>query len=166
MTLQYCIRSVEIGELNLQAPTHHLENIAAPCNVFASGADLPVFLNTQPYAKPKFMWPQNWHDRKHPDAMINDFRSFLDNTQEAMHPLAMYSGLLEFIKHQSHNSTYISDEQLHPIELYIFHGIKNQVDGSEGERVSHMCRCTGSHSWHGETDRTTGCAKAMSGEVI
>jgi hypothetical protein len=52
----------------------------------------------------------------------------------------------EFIKHMSHNKTYISDEQLHAMELYIYHGIKVQVEGSEGERISQMSQCTGSQS--------------------
>jgi hypothetical protein len=35
------------------------------------------------------------------------------------------------------------------MELCIYHGIKVQVEGLEGERISQMCRCTGSQSWHG-----------------
>ena len=33
------------------------------------------------------------------------------------------------------------------MELCIYHGIKVQVEGLEGERISKMCRCTGSQSW-------------------
>jgi hypothetical protein len=44
---------------------------------------------------------------------------------------------------------YISDEQLHTMELCNDHGIKIQVEGLDGERISQMCGCTGSQSWHG-----------------
>jgi hypothetical protein len=44
---------------------------------------------------------------------------------------------------------YISDEQMYAIELYIYPGIKIQVEGLDGERISQMCRCTGSQSWCG-----------------
>ena len=50
---------------------------------------------------------------------------------------------------KSCNKTYIWDEQLHTMELCIDHGIKVQVEGLEGERISQMCRCTGSQSWRG-----------------
>jgi len=94
------------------------------------------------------MRPQNRRDGKHPDATIKDFRALLDNTQDATHRAAIYSGMWEFIKHKSRNRTYISDEQLHAMELCFYHGIKVQVEGLEGERISQMCRCTGSQSWH------------------
>jgi hypothetical protein len=81
--------------------------------------------------------------------MIKDFRALLDNTQDATPRAAIYSGTREFMKHQSHTKTYISDEQLHTMELGIYHGIKVQVEGFEGERISQMCRCTGSQSWPG-----------------
>jgi hypothetical protein len=42
---------------------------------------------------------------------------------------------------------YISDEQLHAMELCLYHGIKVSVEGLEGERISQMCRYTGSQSW-------------------
>jgi len=45
--------------------------------------------------------------------------------------------------------TYILDEPLHSMELCIYHGITVQVEGVDGERISQMCRCTGSQSWHG-----------------
>jgi hypothetical protein len=35
------------------------------------------------------------------------------------------------------------------MELCIYHGIKVHVEGLEGERISQMCRCTGSHNWRG-----------------
>jgi len=47
------------------------------------------------------MGPQNHSDRKHPDAIIKDFRALLDNTQDAKHRVAIYSGMQEFIKHNS-----------------------------------------------------------------
>jgi len=85
------------------------------------------------------MGPQNRRDGKHPDAMIKDFRALLDNTQDAMHRVAIYSSTREFIKHKSCNTTYISDEQLHALELCIYHGITVQVEGLDGERISQMC---------------------------
>jgi hypothetical protein len=81
--------------------------------------------------------------------MIKDFRVLLDNTHDATHRVAIYSGTRGFIKHKSRNKTYISDEQLHAMELSIYLGIKVQVEGLDGERISQMCRCTGSQSWHG-----------------
>jgi hypothetical protein len=95
------------------------------------------------------MGPQNRRDGKHPDAMIKDFRALLNNTQGATHRVAIYSGMWEFIKHKSRNNTYISDDQLHAMELCIYHGIKVQVEGLDGERISQMCRCTGSQTWGG-----------------
>jgi hypothetical protein len=96
--------------------------------------------------KPEFMGPQNRLDGKHPDALIKDFRSSIDNTQDAMHRAAIYCGTREYIKHKSRNKTYISDEQLHAMELCIYHGINVQVEGLEAERISQMGRCTGSQS--------------------
>jgi len=95
------------------------------------------------------MGPQNCHDGKHPDAIITQFRALLNNMQDAMQLVAIYSGTREFIKHKSHNKTYIFDEQLHAMELCIYQGIKIQVEGLEGERISQMCRCTGSQSSRG-----------------
>jgi hypothetical protein len=80
--------------------------------------------------------------------MIKDFRALLDNTQDATHRMAIYRGTREFIKHKSRNKMYISDEQLHTMELCIYHGIKVQVEGLPGEHISQMCHCTGSQSWH------------------
>jgi len=59
------------------------------------------------------MGPQNRHDGKHPDGMIKDFRALLNNTQDAAHRVAIYSGTGEYIKHKSRNKTYLSDDQLH-----------------------------------------------------
>jgi hypothetical protein len=95
------------------------------------------------------MGPQNRRDGKYPDSMIKDFRALLDNTQDAMHRTAIFSGTQEVIKNKSRNKMYIWDEQLHTMELCIDHGIKVQVDGLEGERISQMCRCTGSQTWRG-----------------
>jgi hypothetical protein len=90
---------------------------------------------------------QNHHDGKHSDAMIKDFRALLDNTQDTTNPVAIYNSTSEFIKYKSHNKPYILDEQLHAMELCIYYGIKVQVEGLDGERISQMCRWTGSQSW-------------------
>jgi len=82
------------------------------------------------------MGPQNIHDGEYPDPTIKDFGALLDTTQDATHRVAIYSGTLEFIQHKSHNNTYISDEQLHAKELFIYHGIKVQVEALEGEHIS------------------------------
>jgi hypothetical protein len=95
------------------------------------------------------MGPQNRHDGKHPDAMMKEFRALLHNTQAAIHRAAIYCGTREVIKHKSRNKTYISDEQLHAMELCIYHVIRVQVEGLEGERICQMCQCTGSQSWRG-----------------
>jgi len=87
----------EIRALNLQAPAQRWENSAAACKVFPSGADLAAPLSSQPHAKTEFKGPQNRRDGKHPDAMIKDFRALLDNTQDATHRAAIYSGTREFI---------------------------------------------------------------------
>jgi len=139
ITFQRRILCFEIRELNLQALAQHRENSVAACKVLASGADLAAPLGSQSYAKPEFMGPHSRRDGKHPDAMIKDFRALLDNTQDATHRVAICSGTREFIKHKSHNKTYISDEQLHAMELCIYHGIKVQVEGLDGERISQMC---------------------------
>jgi hypothetical protein len=81
--------------------------------------------------------------------MIKDFRALLDNTQDAMHCVAIYSGTREVIKHKIRNKTYISDEQLHTMELCIYHGIKVRVEGLDGERIFQICRSTGSQGWRG-----------------
>jgi methionyl-tRNA synthetase len=85
------------------------------------------------------MGPQNRRNGKHPDTMIKDFRELLYNTQDAMHRAAIYSGTRVFVKLMSCNKSYISDEQPHAMELCIYHGIKVQVEGLEGERISQMC---------------------------
>jgi len=149
ITFKRRILCIEFRELNLQALAQHRDNSAAACKVLLSGAHLPAPLGSQSYGKPEFMGPQNRHDGKHPDTMIKDFRPLLDNKQDATHRVAIYSGTREFIKHKSRNKTYISDEQLHGMELCIYHGIQIQVEGLDGELICQMCRCTGSQSWRG-----------------
>jgi len=92
ITFQRRILCFEIRELNLQAVAQRWENSAAACKVFPSCADLAAPLSSQSYAKPEFMGPHNRRDGKHPDAMIKDFRALLDNTQDATHHMAIYSG--------------------------------------------------------------------------
>jgi hypothetical protein len=138
-----------VRDLNIQALAQRRENSAAAFKALPSGADLAARLSTQSYAKTEFLGPQNCRDGKHPDSILKDFRSLLDNMQDALRHVAIYSGTLEFINHKGHNNTYISDEQLHAMELCIYHGIKVPVQGLDGERISQMCQCTGSHSWHG-----------------
>jgi hypothetical protein len=75
----------------------------------------------------------------HPDGIIKDFRTLLDNTQDATQRLTLYNGTREFVKHMSHNMTYISDEKLHTMEFCIYHGIEVQVEGLEGERILQIC---------------------------
>jgi len=139
ITFQCRILCFEIRELNLQALTQRQEHSAAACKVSPFGADLAAPFGSQSYAKPEFMGPQHRRDGKHPDAMIKDFRELLNNTQDAMHCVAQYSGTRELIKHKSRNKTYMSDEQLHAMELCIYHGIKIQVEGLDGECISQMC---------------------------
>jgi hypothetical protein len=146
ITFQHLILCFEIRELNLQALAQCRENSAAAWTVLTSGADKAAPLVSQSYVKPECMGPHNRHDGKHPHPMIKDFRALLDNTQDAMRRMAIYSGMQEFIKHMSRNKTYISEEQLHAMELCIYHGIKVQVEDLDGEHISQMCRCTGSQS--------------------
>jgi len=91
ITFQRHILCFDIRELNLEALAQRSENSAAACKVFPAGADLAAPLSSQSYAKPEFMGPQNRRDGKHPDAMIKDFRALLENTQHAMHCVAIYS---------------------------------------------------------------------------
>jgi hypothetical protein len=98
------------------------------------------------------MGPQNRRDGKHPVAMIKAFRALLDTMQDATHRATILNVTRKFLKHKSRNNTYISDEQLHTIELCIYHGIKVQVEGLKRERIAQMGRCTGSVRWR-EGDR-------------
>jgi len=129
ITFQRCILCFKIRELNLQALAQRRENSAATCKVLPSGADLAAPLSPKSHTKPEVMGPQNRRDGKHPDSMIKDFRALLHNTRDATHRMAIYSSTREFIKHMSRNKTYISDGQLHAMELCIYHGIKVQVEG-------------------------------------
>jgi len=148
ITFQRRILCFESRDLNLQALIKRRENSAATCRVIYSGADLDAGpLCYQSYAEPKFMGPQNCHDRKHRDAVMKDFRALLDNTQDATHCVVVYSGTGQLTKHQGRNKTYILDEQLHTMELWIYLAIQDPVEGLEGERISLMCQCTGCHSW-------------------
>jgi hypothetical protein len=74
-----------------------------------------------------------------------------------MHCVAIYNGTQVMIIHESCNKTYILDEQLHAMELCIYHGITIQVQSLDGEPMSQMCRCTGTLSWHGGDARMSGC---------
>jgi hypothetical protein len=71
--------------------------------------------------------------------MIRDFRALLDHTQDSIHRVTIYNSTREFFKYMSRNKTYILVEQLHAMELCIYHGIKVQVEGSDGERISQTC---------------------------
>jgi len=145
-TLQRRILCFKIRELKLHAVNQRWENSTAACKVLPSGADLAAPLSSESDAKPQFMAPQNLCDGKYPDAMIINIWPLLDNTQDAMHCIAIYSGKGELIKQKSCNMMYILDEQLHPMELCIYHGINVEVEGFEGERISYMCWYTGSQS--------------------
>jgi len=131
---------LDVRELNLQALAQSRDNSATACKVLPAAGDLAAPLGPQSSAKPEFMRPQNCRDGKHPDPMIKDFRALLDTTQGATHRVAIYSGTREFIKHKSNNNTYISDEQLHAMELCIYLSIKVQFQSVDGERISQMCR--------------------------
>jgi len=108
--LQRRILSFEMSELKLQALAQRPENGADGCKVLPSGADLAAPLSSQSYGEPEFMGPQNRRDGKHSDTMTKDFRASLDNMQNAMHRVAIYSGTWEFIKHMTRNTTYLPDE--------------------------------------------------------
>jgi hypothetical protein len=81
--------------------------------------------------------------------MINDFGALLDKTQQSTHRVPIFNGMREFLKHKSRNKAYISNDQLHPMELSIYHGIKVQVEGLDGEHIAQICRFTRSQSWRG-----------------
>jgi len=112
-------------------------------------------LSSKSYAKPKFVGPQNRHGGRYPDAMIKECRALLDNTQDVRHRLTIFNGMGEVIQHQCRDMMYTSDEQLHAMELCIYHGIDVQVEGLQGEHISELRRCTGSQSWRGEDRRNT-----------
>jgi hypothetical protein len=78
--------------------------------------------------KPEVLATQYRHTGKHPESVIKGFRVLLDNMQDAKHRLAMYSSTMEFMNDMGRNRTYISDEQLHAMELCIYHYIRVQVE--------------------------------------
>jgi len=149
ITVQRLIVCFEIRELNLQGLTQRWENSAAACKVLPSGADLAAPLSSQSYAKPEIMGPQNRHDGKHSDGIIKDYRALLDTMHHGMHRTTFCNCTWEFPKHRSHNNMYISDEQMHAMDVCIYHGIKVQVEGIDGEHISQNGWCTGSDSWCG-----------------
>jgi len=157
ITFQCRILCLEIRQFNLQTFPQRQENSAAPCKILLCGADLAAPLSSQSSAKHEFMGPQNHLHGKHPDGRSNDFRALLDNSQDATHHVPIYNGTREFIKQLCCNQTYISDEQLHAMELCIYHGIQVQLEGEEIERISQMCQCAGSQSWRGGNWQMTGC---------
>jgi hypothetical protein len=70
--------------------------------------------------------------------MIKDFRALLDNTPDATNRVALYSHMEEFINYKGPNMVYIWDEQLDAMERYIYHVMKHQVEGLNGECISRM----------------------------
>jgi hypothetical protein len=98
------------------------------------------------------MGPQNRRDRKHPDAIMKDFRALLDNMQDTTHCMTIYNGTRGFLEVKSLYKTHISEEQLHAMELCICHGSNVEVEGLDGKRISQICGCTGSQNWR-EGDR-------------
>jgi hypothetical protein len=82
------------------------------------------------------MWPHNCYHAKHPAAIIKDCKAFLDNPQDPMHRVAIFSGRWELISHKCRKTTYISDEQRQAIELSNYHGITAQVQGVAGDWIS------------------------------
>jgi len=83
-----------------------------------------------------------------PDAMIKEFRTLLDNVQDATHGVAIFSGTQECIRNKCRNKMYRLDEQLHPMEFCIYHAIMVHMECLEGEHISQMCQCTESQCWH------------------
>jgi hypothetical protein len=71
--------------------------------------------------------------------MMKDFRALLNNMLDETHRAAIFSVTREFVKYRSHNKMYISAEQLHAMELCIYHAINVQVEGLDGEAISQMC---------------------------
>ena len=149
ITLEHHIHCFEIRELNLQVVTQSEENYIAACTVLPSGTDVAAPLSVQFCAKHEFMQHPTCWDRKHPAVMITDFRALLENTRHATHSEAMESVIWQFMKQKRCTKTYILNEQLHAVELCIYHSLTVHVKDLAGERLSQMCRWTGSKSWHG-----------------
>jgi hypothetical protein len=129
------------------------ENHAAVTKVRTSGANLGVPLSSQSYAKPHFTGLHNSHDGMHPDAMLNDFRALVDNTQDTMHHLAIFTGMQECFKHKNRDMPYILNDQQNAMELCIYHPIKVHVQGAKGEHISRMCSSTRHPCWWGGDQR-------------
>jgi len=66
-----------------------------------------------------------------------------------MYHAVINSSMRQFIKHKCCNKKYISDEQLHALELCIYNDIKVPVEGLDGEHISQMCPCRGKPSRQG-----------------
>jgi len=157
ITFQRRILCFQIRDLNLQVFAQRQEHSTSAWKVLPSGADLAAPLSSQSYAKPEFMGPQNRGDGKHTDGMIKDFKALLDDTQDATHHVAKYSGRQELIKHKSRNRTYISDDQLCTMELCVYHGINVQVEGLDGECISQMCDTQEARAGAAGIDGMPGC---------
>jgi hypothetical protein len=99
------------------------------------------------------MGPYYCVERQHPDTTIKVIGPLLDNTQDTLHRVAIFSSTPQFIQHKSSNKTYILHEQLHAMELCIYHGLIVEVDGLEGERISQLCQRTGSQSRGGRNQQ-------------
>ena len=140
-TFQHLILGVEIRERNLQPLAQRQENRAATWQVLPSDADRAAPLSSLSYAKREFKSPQNCHEWKHLDTMIINFGALHENTQDAKHQVAIFTGTQEVLSHMSCNMISIWDEQLHAMELCISDGIKLPAEGLEGERISLMCQC-------------------------
>jgi hypothetical protein len=148
INFQCHILRITIQELNLLALTWHRENNTAAYNVRSSGSDLAALLSSQSWAQPAFMGPWNHDDDgKHSYSGIKDLRALRDNERDPTHHAAIYCGMPEFILCKSGNRMYISDKQLYAMDLCIYHGLKLQLGGLEGEPISQMCQYTGSQSW-------------------
>jgi hypothetical protein len=64
--------------------------------------------------------------------MVKHCRALLDNKQDVTQCVAFKNTMWEHLKHTSCKKMYISDAQLHAMELSIFDGIKVQLEGLEG----------------------------------
>jgi len=113
---------------------------------------LLVLFGLPPWA-PMHMHTPNSRDPK--TAMMDSILTLWSRTWEyystiltdSMYYVTIYNGMPEFMKHVSSNKGYISDEQLHAMQLCIYDGIKVQVEGMDGVHICQICRCTGSQSW-------------------
>jgi hypothetical protein len=134
ITFQCRLLCLGIRQRNLQALAQCQENSPTTGNVVPSGADLAAPRSTLSYAKPELRAPQNRQDRKHPNTMNTGIRALLDSGQDATHRVTIYVSTRRFMKHNSRNMMYISDEQLHAMVCCICHSHMVQVECLEGER--------------------------------